>query len=68
MSMRVDPTYQRLEDLEGILHDNLRASGWADETNPIYDRVAASEVQNFIEDSEVTYESLSTDEMRQKLH
>ena len=57
--MRVDPTYQRLEDLEGILHDNLRASSWADETNPIYDRVAASEVQNFIEDSEVTYESLS---------
>lgn len=58
--MRVDPTYQRLEDLEGILHDNLRASSWADQTNPIYDRVAASEVQNFIEDSEVTYESLST--------
>ena len=58
--MRVDPTYRKLEDLEGILHDNLRASSWADETNPIYDRVAASEVQNFIEDSEVTYESLST--------
>lgn len=58
--MRVDPTYQKLEDLEGILHDNLRASSWADEMNPIYDRVAASEVQNFIEDSEVTYESLST--------
>ena len=58
--MRVDPTYQKLEDLEGILHDNLRASSWADQTNPIYDRVAASEVQNFIEDSEVTYESLST--------
>ena len=64
--MRVDPTYQRLEDLEGILHDNLRASSWADETNPIYDRVAASEVQNFIEDSEVTYESLSTDESEAK--
>ena len=64
--MRVDPTYQRLEDLEGILHDNLRASSWADETNPIYDKVAASEVQNFIEDSEVTYESLSTDESEAK--
>jgi len=64
--MRVDPTYQRLEDLEGILHDNLRASSWADETNPIYDRVAASEVQNFIEDSEVTYESISTDENEAK--
>ena len=64
--MRVDPTYQRLEDLEGILHDNLRASSWADQTNPIYDRVAASEVQNFIEDSEVTYESLSTLETEAK--
>ena len=60
MSMKVAPTYQRLEDLEGILHDNLRASSWADEVNPIYDRVAASEVQNFIENSEVTYESLNT--------
>ena len=64
--MRVDPTYQKLEDLEGILHDNLRASSWADQTNPIYDRVAASEVQNFIEDSEVTYESLSTIESEAK--
>ena len=66
--MRVDPTYQRLEDLEGILHDNLRTSSWADETNPIYvyHRVAASEVQNFIEDSKVTYKSLSTDESEAK--
>lgn len=64
--MRVDPTYQRIEDLEGILHDNLRASSWADETNPIYDRVAASEVENIIEDSEVTYESLNTDETEAK--
>ena len=63
MSMRVDPTYQRLEDLGGILHDNLRASSWANETNPIYDRVAASEVQNFIE---ITYESLCTDESEAK--
>jgi len=58
-SMRVTPTYQRLEDLEGILEDNLRASSWANEVNPIYDRVAASEVENFIENSEVTYESLN---------
>ena len=47
MSMKVNPTYQRLEDLEGILHDNLCASSWADETNPIYNKVAASEVQNY---------------------
>ena len=60
MSMRVDPTYQRLEDLGGILHDNL---SWANETSPIYDKVAASGVQNFIE---VTYESLSTDESEAK--
>jgi len=59
LSMRVTPTYQRLEDLEEILEDNLQASSWANEVNPIYDRVAASEVENFIENSEVTYESLN---------
>ena len=59
LSMRVTPTYKRLEDLEDILEDNLRASSWANEVNPIYDRVAASEVENFIENSEVTYESLN---------
>ena len=32
----------------------------------IYDRVAASGVQNFNDDSEVNYESLSTDESEAK--
>ena len=51
MSMRVDPTYQRLYDLDCILHDNLGLSSCTNEKYPIYDRVAALEVQNFIEDS-----------------
>ena len=68
MNMRVELTCQRPEDLEGIVHGNLHASSWADETNPlaIWQSIAVLEVQHFIQDSKVTYESLSTDESEAK--